>query len=265
MKKTVLITGAAQGLGECLARHYAANDYKVIGLDLNQAKMEKLASEIDMHAFGVDVSSRQSWEAALEEIAEITGGGLDVSIANAGVLRMGSAVDIIDHDWGLLTRANFTGAMMTAKMTLPMLVKNKGNILFLGSISSNFAAANDIAYVATKHGVTGVMKSVALDYGPKGVRSNMICPGWMKTPMSNEEMEGIMKQFDCTLDEAYARATKNLPLRRPAEMQEIAEVIYFMTSPGASFMTGVNLTVDGGGGTVDVGMLALDALSEHQA
>ncbi|NRF36990.1 SDR family NAD(P)-dependent oxidoreductase, partial [Bacillus velezensis] len=169
MKKTVLITGAAQGLGECLARHYAANGYKIIGLDLNKARMDALASEIDMHAFSVDVSSRESWEAVLPEITEITGGGLDASIANAGVLRMGSAIDIGDNDWDLLTRANFTGAMLTAKMTLPMLLQNKGNILFLGSISSNFAAANDIAYVATKHGVTGVMKSVALDYGPLGV------------------------------------------------------------------------------------------------
>ncbi|WP_417500456.1 SDR family NAD(P)-dependent oxidoreductase [Methylophaga sp.] len=262
MKKTVLITGAAQGLGECLARHYAANGYKVIGLDLNKEKMEHLSAEIDLHPFGVDVSSRDSWESVIGEIAEITGGALDVSIANAGVLRMGNAVDVDDKDWDLLTRANFTGAMMTAKFTLPLLTKNKGNILFLGSISSNFAAANDISYVATKHGVNGIMKSVALDFGPKGVRSNMICPGWMKTPMSNEEMEGIMKRYECSLDEAYSLATKNLPLRRPAEMQEIAEVIYFVTSEHASFMTGVNLTVDGGGSTVDVGMLALDALGE---
>ncbi|MGP7795548.1 SDR family NAD(P)-dependent oxidoreductase [Sphingomonas sp. CLY1604] len=265
MKKTVLITGAAQGLGENLARMYAAHDYRVVGLDLNEARLTALASEIELHPFVVDISVRSSWEAALPQIAEVSGGGLDAVIANAGILKMGSAVSMTDPDWDILVKVNYTGALMTAKMTLPMLERSKGNIVFVGSISSNFAAANDVGYVATKHGLAGIMKSVALDFGPKGVRSNMICPGWMKTPMSNEEMEGIMKKYDCTLDEAYARATTNLPLRRPAEMEEIAEVIRFVSSSQASFLTGVNLTVDGGGSTVDVGMLALDALHADYA
>lgn len=263
MKKSVLITGAAQGLGEYLARQYAADGYQVIGLDLDKTRMAHLEAEIGLHAFGVDVSSRESWEAVMGDVREITGDGLDIAIANAGVLRMGSAVSVADKDWDLLVRANFTGALLTAKMTLPLLTERRGNIVFLGSISSNFAAANDVGYVATKHGVTGIMKSVALDFGPLGVRSNLICPGWMKTPMSNAEMEGIMKQFDCSLDEAYARATKHLPLRRPAELSEIADVIKFVSSAQASFLTGVSITVDGGGGVVDIGMLALDEVGGH--
>ena len=111
-------------------------------------------------------------------------------------------------------------------------------------------------YITTKHAMIVLTRSLARDYGPKGVRFNAICPGWARTPMADEEMQVLMARYGISLDEAYKRATANVPLRRPATADEIASACYFLVSDEAPIITGALLVADGGGMVVDLPTLA---------
>lgn len=102
----------------------------------------------------------------------------------------------------------------------------------------------------------GLMRSVARDYGPQGVRANAICPGWVTTPMADEEMQPLMDAQGISLEQAYQQVCRDVPLRRPASAQEIALACQFLCSPQASIISGATLVADGGASAVDVPTLA---------
>lgn len=133
--------------------------------------------------------------------------------------------------------------------------QNKGNILFIGSPSALLAVRDEVCYVTFKHAVRGLSKSVAFDFGVDGIRANVVHPGWMRTAMSDVEMQEIMERDQVSLDEAYATATRFVPLRRPGSLDEIWYPIEFLTSDKAAYITGAELTVDGGLSIVDPGMV----------
>ena len=106
-----------------------------------------------------------------------------------------------------------------------------------------------------KHAICGLSKSIAFDFGEEGVRSNVIHPGWIRTAMSDLEMQEIMDRDNITLDEAYSTVTRFVPLRRPATLDEIGQAVYFLTSDQSQYITGTELMVDGGLTIVDPGMI----------
>ena len=113
-------------------------------------------------------------------------------------------------------------------------------------------------YTTAKHALIGLTRSLARDYGPRGVRVNAVCPGWVRTPMADEEMQVLMERNRISLEEAYAVATCEVPLRRPARPEEIAAVCRFLASEEASIVTGAVLPADGGSTIVDVPTLAFE-------
>ncbi|MCR6747034.1 SDR family oxidoreductase, partial [Klebsiella pneumoniae] len=136
------------------------------------------------------------------------------------------------------------------------LIARRGNVLFVASIASLAAGPQACGYVTAKHALIGLMRSVARDYGPQGVRANAVCPGWVTTPMADEEMRPLMQAEGLSLTEAYQRVCRDVPLRRPASPEEIAQASQFLCSPQAAIISGATLVADGGASIVDVPTLA---------
>ncbi|GIO20438.1 hypothetical protein J18TS1_35380 [Oceanobacillus oncorhynchi subsp. incaldanensis] len=112
------------------------------------------------------------------------------------------------------------------------------------------------AYSASKAGITALTQSIAVDYANDNIRANVVCPGWVKTEMADEEMKSLAKDTEETVEQAYQRVTELMPARRLSNPEEIANAVSWLISPEASFVTGAVIPVDGGSVTVDVGMIA---------
>jgi NAD(P)-dependent dehydrogenase (short-subunit alcohol dehydrogenase family) len=146
---------------------------------------------------------------------------------------------------------------VSARESLPELIKSRGNIVVLASIAGLFAGPDAAGYVTMKHACIGLAKSLARDYGRKGVRTNTVCPGWVTTAMADDQMQFLVeKQGFKSVDEAYALVTRDVPMGRPASAEEVSNVVCFLASPEAAMVNGAIVTVDGGASTVDLPTLA---------
>jgi NAD(P)-dependent dehydrogenase (short-subunit alcohol dehydrogenase family) len=138
------------------------------------------------------------------------------------------------------------------------LTASRGSIVVVSSLAGLFAGPGVAGYTVGKHALLGLTRSLARDYGRSGVRVNAVCPGWVRTPMADEEMDDFARQAGlASREEGYAIVSKDVPLGRPAEPDEIAAVIRFLASPDASYVTGATLVVDGGAHIVDLPTTAL--------
>ena len=128
--------------------------------------------------------------------------------------------------------------------------------MLVSSISALVSSTSSAAYVSSKAALLGLARSLAVDYGPQGIRANALCPGWVETPMADEDMDELASARGITRAEAYLLASARVPLRRAAHPQEIAACCLFLASEDSSFVTGSMLVADGGLTSVDVGSLA---------
>jgi meso-butanediol dehydrogenase / (S,S)-butanediol dehydrogenase / diacetyl reductase len=253
--RTVLITGGGTGIGAACARRLAAEGMRVAVLGRRQEPLERVAAEIGGLAIAADVSRPEEMRSAVALVLKRFG-ALDALVANAGGLGAGAALDTGDEAWRAARTANLDAAFVAAREALPAILERRGSIVFVASIAALGAGPEVCGYTAFKHAIIGLMRSLARDYGPRGVRVNAVCPGWVRTPMADEEMRPLMQKHGVTLDEAYARVTADAPLRRPAMPEEIAAVCRFLLSAEASIITGAVIVADGGSTVVDVGTLA---------
>ncbi len=252
--KPILITGAGSGLGKALTIRYADAGYRVFAVELNQERLNTLNHQ-NIIPVQMDISDAKMWEEVAVAAIEKNGGKLDCAIACAALLKVGSVEECSVEDWNLQNNINLTGQFLTAKTVLKYLKESKGNIIFIGSPSAKLAVRNEVCYITFKHAILGLSKSIAFDYSALGVRSNVVHPGWIRTAMSDKEMEEIMERDSVSLEEAYNTATRFVPMQRPAALDEVINAIMYLTSEQASYITGTELTVDGGLSIVDSGMI----------
>ncbi|ARQ14445.1 short-chain dehydrogenase/reductase SDR family protein (plasmid) [Rhizobium etli] len=254
--KTALITGGGTGIGAAVARRIRQEGGNVGLVGRRPEPLRAVAEEIGATVVAADAADSAAMKASVEKLVE-TFGGLDVLIANAGGHGIGPTLSMSDETWDLAVRLNLNTAFVSARESLPHLIKSRGNIVVLASIAGLFAGPDAAGYVTMKHGCIGLAKSLARDYGRKGVRTNTVCPGWVTTAMADEQMEFIFEKYKLnSIEEAYALVTKDVPLGRPATAEDVANAVCFLASGEASMINGAVLTVDGGAGTVDLPTLA---------
>lgn len=257
--RTVVITGAGSGIGAACAQRFAAEGANLVLIGRRREALERVAAQTGGLVLAGDAADSATWRDFVQQIAARFG-GIDALIACAGGHGLGSALQTSDDTWQAAMRGNLDSAFHSARACLPALIERRGSIVLVGSIASLAAGPEVCGYTTAKHALLGLMRSLARDYGPRGVRVNAVCPGWVRTPMADEEMQPLMQHYGESLDAAYARVTAEVPLRRPALAEEIASVCRFLASAEASIVTGACLVADGGSTIVDVPTLAYERL-----
>ncbi|VVQ35401.1 Oxidoreductase UcpA [Pseudomonas fluorescens] len=253
--RTVVITGAGTGIGAACARLYTAEGANLVLVGRRPEPLEEVARQTGGLILAGDAACPDTWDSFVAQIRERYG-RLDVLLACAGGLGMGSATQTSQQTWEASLRSNLDSAFYSSRACLPLLIESAGNIVMIGSVASLTAGPEVCGYTTAKHALLGLNRSLARDYGPRGVRVNTVCPGWVTTPMADEEMQPLMSFYGDTLEQAYDRVCADVPLRRPASAEEIAKVCRFLASSDASIITGATVVADGGSSIVDVPTLA---------
>ena len=247
MARVVVITGGGTGIGAACARLMRAAGDRVFITGRREAPLQAVANETGATALVGNAADGEVWRQRLLPAILDQTGGIDGN---------SPAAETSDRQWREALDGNLTSAFASVRACLPSLIARRGNVLFVASIASLAAGPQACGYVTAKHALIGLMRSVARDYGPQGVRANAVCPGWVTTPMADEEMHPLMQAEGLSLTEAYQRVCRDVPLRRPASPEEIAEACQFLCSPQAAIISGATLVTDGGASIVDVPTLA---------
>jgi NAD(P)-dependent dehydrogenase (short-subunit alcohol dehydrogenase family) len=234
--KRVLVTGASSGIGTACVKRFAAEGARVAGLDVT-----KPASDLPLAAFeAADVRDEEQVKRAVEAIDGALG-GIDCLINAAGVAGGTLAHELDVAEWRRVLDINLTGTFLVAKHAIAAMLRRKrpGAIVNLASVYGLEGGESTAPYNASKGGVVLLTRNLALDYGPHRIRSNAICPGFIRTPMT-------AALNDPTLKEVADRIVHAHPLGRLGEPEEIAAAALFLCSDDASFVNGAALAVDGG-------------------
>jgi 3alpha(or 20beta)-hydroxysteroid dehydrogenase len=238
--KIAIITGASQGMGMAHARAFVEHGAKVILGDLNEKAGKALAAELGAGAIFVkqDVSKAEDWKALLQQ-GEQRFGTVNVLVNNAGILGpLAATTEMPEVEFLRVCAVNQTGVFLGMQTVLPgMIESGGGSIVNISSIAGLVAiyGAPNLAYVASKFAVRGMTKQVAVEYGGKNVRANSVHPGYIKTPM-----------MVAATDEGGGEALKQIPLRRMADASEVSNLVVFLASDEAAFITGTEHVIDGG-------------------
>jgi NAD(P)-dependent dehydrogenase (short-subunit alcohol dehydrogenase family) len=251
-----IVSGGGAGIGAAIARALAREGASVAVTGRRPGPIAEVAAEIDGLAIAGDVADPAAVQEAVDETVR-TFGGLDVVVANAGLGLGGAAGDVSDDAWRTTLDVNLTGALYLSRAALPHLVaRGGGSIVLVSSVSAFVSAPESAAYETSKAGMVGLARSIARDYGRRGVRCNALCPGWVRTAMGDEAMDDLAERLGVTREEAYVRSQELIPLGRPAEPDEIAACCTFLASDDASYVTGAALLADGGTTSVDPASVA---------
>lgn len=239
--KTAIVTGAASGIGLAVAKRLAADGAKVVIGDRNAQGVEEAARTIgsSASALALDVADEASCQALVDHAVGLHG-GLDILCNIAGVLDFGRFADVDRGRWDRVISVNLTGVYQMCRAAMPHLVDRRGNIVNMASAAGLVGVPYNSAYTASKHGVVGLTRALALEFSKEGVRVNAVCPGGVDTPMLHQEPpENIDWQM-------VMRSASWLDSGAMATPDDIADTVAFLASAEARRITGATFSVDGG-------------------
>ena len=252
-EKIALVTGAASGIGKEIARTYAREGAKVAIADLNKDAAEAAAAELRAQGFeaisvAMDVTDEAQVMAGVAEVVKAWG-GVDVLVSNAGIQIVHPIEEFSLADWKKMLAIHLDGAFLTTKAVLPHMYASGrgGSVIFMGSVHSKEASVLKAPYVTAKHGLIGLAKVIAKEGGKHGVRANVICPGFVRTPLVEKQIPEQAK----TLGISEEDVVKKVMLKDTVDgefttVQDVAEVALMFASFPSNALTGQSLVVSHG-------------------
>ena len=190
MSRVALVTGGGTGIGAAVARRLAVDGYAVAVTGRRPGPIEEVAGEIGGLAVVADVGVAADADRAVAETVASASAGSTPSSLNAGIGGEGSLLDLDPPTFESVFRTNVLGALLVARAAMPQLLERRGSVVTIGSVAGMRAAPESLAYCSSKAALAMLTQCIALDHGPAGVRANCVCPGWVRTPMADEEMDG---------------------------------------------------------------------------
>jgi NAD(P)-dependent dehydrogenase (short-subunit alcohol dehydrogenase family) len=239
LDKVVLITGAALGIGAACAQRFAREGAQVMLADVNDAAGAALAAELQATYVHCDVASKSEIDALVEKTLG-THGRIDVLVNNAGIFKAAPFLDVSEEDFDAVIRVNLKGSFLMAQAAARAMVERKtqGSIINMSSVNAVLAIPSIASYNMSKGGINQLTRVAALALADHGIRVNAVAPGTIATELAQKAV--------LTDEAAKAKIMSRTPMRRLGEPREIADVVAFLASDAASYITGEIITVDGG-------------------
>ncbi len=251
--KICIVTGAASGIGKEIARLFALEGAKVAVADMNKDAALAAANDITRSggtamAVTMDVTSEDQVNTAVAEVVAAWG-GVDVLVSNAGIQIVHPIESFPFADWKKMLAIHLDGAFLTTKACMPHMKAsgNGGSIVYMGSVHSKEASALKSAYVTAKHGLIGLCKTVAKEGGQHGIRANVICPGFVRTPLVEKQIPEQAKALGLSEDDVVGKVMlKNTVDGEFTTVADVAQVALLFAGFGSNALTGQSLVVSHG-------------------
>jgi NAD(P)-dependent dehydrogenase (short-subunit alcohol dehydrogenase family) len=252
--KVALVTGGSRGIGKAIAKSLSERGAKIVLHARNHEQLERTKREIEEQGgncsiYAVDVRNEQSIVDSLAEISKVHPGGIDILVNNAGVYHTAPVKDHASELWFDTIATNLSAPFFYCRSILPEMIARKwGRIINISSISGRTGEIHGAAYCASKFGLIGLTQSLALEAAADGVTVNAVCPGWVDTDMSRQQLndENWCKLSAVNPSESMELARLSVPQMRFIEPGEVGEVVGFLCSNAARGITGQSINVCGG-------------------
>jgi meso-butanediol dehydrogenase/(S,S)-butanediol dehydrogenase/diacetyl reductase len=251
-----IVTGGATGIGRATAALLRSRGGEVAIVGPAGAELEAAGEQLGVEVVAGDASDPAVAEATVASAMQ-RWGRVDALVGCAGRGAFGSVASATDNDWDQVLTANLRSAISMTRAAMPHLVEAHGAIVLVSSLAGVLGVPQAATYTVSKHALVGLVRSLATDFGPSGVRTNAVCPGPVRTAMLDQVMDLAAERLGIDRDAAYERATALNPRKSVAAPEEIAEVIAFLPSHRSAAVNGAVLMADGGVSASDLSMAAM--------
>ncbi len=237
MKKVCVITGGSSGIGLSIVKLFLKNNYQVFNLDLTPCEYGNFCQ--------CDISNLSQVDSIIHDIAKLH--SIDVLISNAGIHFSASIENTSESELDRVFNINVKGAYAAIKAVLPSMKKNQnGAIILMASDQALIGKQNSFAYNLSKSALASIAKTTALDYAAFNIRANAVCPGTIETPLYHQAIENYCQKSGADRATVHSEEKQQQPLQRLGQPEEVAELVLFLASNKAKFITGSLQVIDGG-------------------